>query len=116
MAIGVSISVKKGHSACQDPYEDHPRIMHVRLPGDMYLPSPLGRFRVPGVVARWAATSIPPPEQRPDRHRATSSPRRSWRLERLPALPDAAGARNGSQRVQPPSDVARPNQILLAGQ
>ena len=30
--------------------------MHVRLPRDMYLPSPLGRFRVPGVVARWAAS------------------------------------------------------------
>ena len=28
----------------------------------------------------------------------------------------ALGARNGSQRVQPPSDVARSNQILLAGQ
>ena len=57
----------------------------------------------------------PPPEQRPDRHRATSSPRRSGALIGSGA-PDAVGARNGSQRIQPPSDVARPDQILLAGQ
>jgi hypothetical protein len=33
-----------------------------------------------------------------------------------PSPPDAVGARNGSQRVQLPSDVARPNQIYLPGQ
>jgi hypothetical protein len=50
-----------------------------------------------------------------DRHRATSSPRRSW-PGTASGAPNAAGARNGSQRVQPPSDVERPGQILLAGQ
>ena len=33
-----------------------------------------------------------------------------------PGAPDAVGARNGGQRVQAPSAVARPNQILLACQ
>src|ERR1700689_5153301 len=38
------------------------------------------------------------------------------RLYRGPGrLRRAPGARNGSQRVQPPSDAARPSQILLAG-
>ena len=55
-------------------------------------------------------------EQRPGRHGAVSSPRRSWNLEHLPGARNAVGARNGSQRVQPPSGVARPSQIFLAGQ
>jgi hypothetical protein len=46
-------------------------------------------------------------------HRATS-PQRSW-PGTASGAPNAVGARNGSQRVQPPSDTARPDQILLAG-
>jgi hypothetical protein len=94
---------------------------------DPYPPSPLVRFRVHGSdAARRLATppptrtsvnpgSPPVPGAEPDRHRATSSPRRSW-PGTASGAPGAVGARNGSQRVQPPSDVARPDQILLAGQ
>ena len=85
---------------------------------------PLGRFRVPGVVARRPAT--PPsartsrglrvrqlsalPEQRSDRQRATSSPRRSWRIGRLPAFQMLWGPGMGAnvfRRPQPQRDVAR---------
>ena len=68
-----------------------------------------------GHLVNFGSPAGPPPEQRPDRHRAASSPRRSGAVIGSGA-PDAVGARNGSQRVQPPSDVARPDQILLAGQ
>ena len=95
-------------------------------PRDPYPQSPLVRFRIYGSAAARRATTprrlghpVNPvrqlcPEQRPDRHRATSSPRRS-RPGTASGAPNAVGARNGSQRVQPPSDVARPDQILLAG-
>src|ERR1700689_3940980 len=102
--------------------------MHVRLPGDPHLPRPLGRFRVPGVGDQKATTPpartslvrqlCPPPrsrnrigsEQRAKRPSTILAP---WAV---PDAPDFAGARIGSQRVQPPSDVARPTQILPAGQ
>jgi hypothetical protein len=55
------------------------------------------------------------PRAETDRHQATSSPRRSW-PGTPSAAPNAVGASNESQRVQPPSDVARPDQILLAAE
>src|SRR6201988_1297868 len=84
---------------------------------DPYPPSLLVRFRVHGSdAARRLATppptrtsvnpgSPPVPGAEPDRHRATSSPRRSW-PGTASGAPEAVGARNGSQRIQPPSDVA----------
>ena len=57
---------------------------------------------------------LPRVDQRHDRVGAGGPPRRG--IEGSRARCRSMGARNGSQRVQPPSDVARPNQILLASQ
>jgi hypothetical protein len=102
-------------------------IRHVRSPKGP-VPAeptrPLPRLRVGGRQARGHSPadldicepgSPVVPGAKTDRHRATSSPRRSW-PGTASGAPNAVGARNGSQRVQPPSDVARPDQILLAGQ
>jgi len=97
---------------------------HVRLSGDLCRPRPLGHFRVPGVAARRPGT--PPsartshglrvrqlsvlPEQRSDRHRATSSPGRSWRIGRLLAfqmLWEPELGANVFRRPQTQRDVAR---------
>ena len=128
-AIGVS-AVSVGR--CTHPAGSKRKITGItcmcgRLSG-LYAPSPLVAFRVYGFGSRQTCGHSPVrlghpanrvrqlcPKQGPDRHRATSSPRRSW-PGTASGAPEAVGATNGSQRVQPPSDVARPDQILLAGQ
>jgi hypothetical protein len=81
---------------------------------DLYLPSPLGRFRVPGVgrqagghsrrlghLVNFGSPAVPSPEQRPDRHRATSSPRRSGDL-----IGSRRSTRCGSQKWEPTCSAA----------
>jgi len=93
-------------------------------------PHPLGRFRVPGVVARRPAS---PPSARRSRGlwgsptvrssgttigsaASYEQPASSLAYWAAPSLPDAVGARNGSQRVQTSPDPARRSQNLLAGE
>ena len=104
---------------------DVTHLMHVRSSEGLYLPSPLvlfPRFRVAtpegGHSPVGSDIFVYPfcqlcPEQRP-----------AWSYEQpwmilapgtASGVPNAGGARKGSQRVQPPSGVARPSQILLAG-
>ena len=73
--------------------------MHVRLPGDLYLPSPLGRFRVPVVgrqagghssparhLVNFGSPAVPSPGAETGSAPSYEQPTSIWRLDRLPAL------------------------------
>jgi hypothetical protein len=50
-----SISIRTGHSACQDPYEDHPHIMQIRASGERQAMR-VAVYRSPGSARHQVAT------------------------------------------------------------